>query len=240
MLGEGLLLLAEYVAKAIHLGFARLAFSFDRDASKTFWYTFDADDNRNISRFQRNRRWSVSIFSICPTILVSYQVKIQGVTIYAYHGADRRWIKLEDHAGGVFPGPSVRRDVGTFLTTYPPLREKQLHAHEAETARITKIGVFDQSLSAEFVLSSQAWGGVGRGDYVALAVILHVNTKYLFFTCLVPEMTGSRPEPAYFIGQPTIYKINDETAMLERASGDLANADQLGRTERTTVYWKIS
>lgn len=240
MLGEGLLLLAEYLAKAVHFSFARFAFSFDRDARKTFWYTFDADDNRNISPYQQNRRWSLSIFSICPNIYSAYEAKIHDAAVYAYHGAARRWIRLEDQPGGVFPGPSVRRDVTNFLSSYPPLRDKQLHARVSEPVRINKIGVFDHSLSSEFVLSSRAWGGDGSGDYVAFAVIMHVNTRYLFFTCLVPEMTASRPEPAYFIGRPTIYKVNDEPAMLERATGELANATELGRAERTTVFWKIS
>lgn len=53
-------------------------------------------------------------------------------------------------------------------------------------------------------------------------------------------MTAARPVPAYFVGRPTLYKVNDEAEMLVRADGDLHNFAQLGRGERTTLYRKIS
>lgn len=240
MLGEGIILFAEYAAKAIGLSFARLILSFNRDATKTFWYTFDADDNRNISRYQQNKRWSFSIFSLSPTIYAAYDATIHGVRAYAFHGADRRWVELEDHAGAVFPGPNVRRDVTKFVDSNPPFAQAQLHEKQSATVRVSKLGIFDYALSSEFALPSTNWPEGDFGDYVPLAVILNINTKYVCVTCLVPEMTGSHAVPAYFVGQPTIYKTNDVAAMLERATGELANAEQLGRAERTTIWWKIS
>jgi hypothetical protein len=213
-----------------------LTLRFDRDASKTYWYTYDGDDNRNISPYLSRKRWSITAFSIHPVIRSSYDVKILEATVYAYHRALHRWIELEDHAGGVFPGPNVERSIRRLLATDPPFSGAEIGHDRSEAIQITKVGIFEHSLSAEYTLTLDD----PSVYYVPVAVILNTNTKYLMFTCLIPEWTAARPVPAYFVGQPTIYNVNDREAMLERASGELGNAEQFGRIERTVLYRRIN
>lgn len=174
--------LVDTAAKLIPLGWAPLTLSFDRDASKTFWYTFDADDNRNITPYQTRRRWSLSIFSICPTIYAAYDAKILAATIYAYHGAVRRWIRLEDRAGGVFPGPGVQRDVTDFLKTFPPIPDKDIGDGKSEAVRIGKVGVFEYSLSSEYAFSSRAWAPAAMAT-TCRSPLFYTSTRS---TCTLP------------------------------------------------------
>jgi hypothetical protein len=214
---------------------ARIEISFDRDATKSFWYTFDADNNRNIHRHLQNRRLSFSIFSVCPTIFSSYKTRIHGADVFTYNRHSEEWFALESKVESGFPGPSVQRDVLDFQKRKPPFTGCSLEAGDSQKLLIPMIGVFPDAISSEFTEKPHLWDGDEQTSYVCVAVILHVQTRHMLFTCLLPNMTASANEPAYFVGAPEVFDTNDRETFKERATHNLKNVSMLGVSERVMV-----
>lgn len=226
--------LQEAPSAAEHAG-GKAELSFDRDAAQNYWYTFDSDDNRNINRYLAQRRWSMSIFSLMPTIFATSDITIHRVDLLAYNRHSERWESLEDRVQGGFPGHGVGKNVLEFQRTRPAFRGCKIGAGNSEKISIPAIGVFSDALSAEFTENPARWGRPETGRYVCVAAILHVHTRFLFFTCHLPEMSANSKAPAFFLGAPELVDTNNRAYFEQKAAHNLSNVGSLGVTERVTV-----
>ena len=95
--------------------------------------------------------------------------------------------------------------------------------------------MFSDALSAEFTENPARWGRPETGRYVCVAAILHVHTQFLFFTCLLPEMSANSKAPAFFLGAPELVDTNNRAYFEQKAAHNLSNVGSLGVTERVTV-----
>jgi pimeloyl-ACP methyl ester carboxylesterase len=213
---------------------AELHLSLNRNASENYWYTYDGDDNRNIFQHDRRRRWSISIFHAMPRIISTFDVTVHAVEAAAYNGHLAQWQSLEDRVQIGFPGPNVQKAAMAFQEQNPPFASTTIRAKESKMLNIAKIGIFSASLSAEFTFRSSLWGASDDTCYACVYFVLHVNTHYLFFTCLLPEMS-SYPAPAYFLGEPHILDVNNKTRFLELAAGPTISIQSLSRHERLLI-----
>ena len=213
----------------------RMELTFDRNAIHNYWYTFDADDNRNIFRYSKKLRWSMSIFSLRPKLFATYAVTIHDADVLAYNGHMDSWVLLDNRVQSGFPGPHVAEDVKKFQQHRPVFNRCDIRPNSSEMLSIPKVGVFRASLSSEFTIMPVRWGSSETGHYVCVAVILHVHTRYLFFTCLLPEMSAQSNDPAYFVGAPEVLDVKDSSYFERRADSNLKCVRELGVVERVIV-----
>jgi hypothetical protein len=216
----------------------RLEFSFDRNAAENFWYTYDADDNRNVTLYARNRRWSYSVFQIMPRIISSYGLTIHAVDATAYNHHLEHWIALEDSVYAGLAGPGLAKAVADFQSRNPAFMATAIRENESKAIKVAKIGVFGASLSAEFTFRPSLWGGNDATHYACVYFVCHVNTRYLFFACLLPEMSHY-PAPVYFIGAPEILDVNDKAHFEALGASYLKSIATLPKLERLIVPGSI-
>jgi hypothetical protein len=144
----------------------KIQLSFNRNAQQNYWYTYDADDNRNISRYDGKHRWSISVFAIMPRFVSTYEVTIHAVEAFAYNGHLDRWEELQDRVEIGFPGKTVERAVREFQKGGQILTSESIRPNESRILKIKKIGQFRASLSSEFNFKASLWGA-SQGSYYA-------------------------------------------------------------------------
>jgi hypothetical protein len=218
----------------------KIELSFDRDATKNFWCTPDADGNRLISRWRTPRQWSMSAFCIAPRISATYDLIIHRVDALVYHSALSRWVALEDLVTVGFPGRAVQTFMQDFQKSHSAFSANRIMRGQAGSLLVPKIGVFEVSLSHEFNLTPERWGSEDLGRYACLAVILHVNTRYLLMNCLVPDMSHTSRDPAFFLGSAVVFETNDTDRITQTASDNLRAIDTLEVKERILISGRIS
>ena len=216
----------------------RCILSFDRNGLENFWYTFDADDNRNVREHQQKGRWSFSIFRISPRMISEFESTIHSADIYVYHGSLQRWVELENRAQVGFPGPQVQGAVCRFQDENAQFTPLRVPAHSATALSVPKVGIFNSALSAEFVFESKLWGDANNSYYACLTIVFHFNTRYLSLMCLVPEFTH-RPMRSYFVGRPIVSDVNDKERILEENKHRLRDLEELPKRERISFFWKF-
>jgi pimeloyl-ACP methyl ester carboxylesterase len=194
----------------------RITLAFDRNTDQNYWYTYDADDNRNIYKY--DRRWSTSIFLATPRISSTYELTIHTIDVTAYNSHAGRWELLEDRAQAGFSGPFVHKAARDYQRQNPPFTSTEIRPNSAKALKRPKIVMIDCSLSDEYTLESSLWGQSPVTRYVCVHFVLHVNTRYLFWTSLLPASSWY-PTPTYFIGSPEISDVNDRERFEELASG---------------------
>jgi predicted alpha/beta hydrolase family esterase len=211
---------------------------FNRDSLENYWYTYDPDDNRNIMRHDDRRRWSISRFQIMPRISSTYDLTVFAADAFAYNGHLQDWRKLEDRVQIGFPGPSVEKSVLDFQKNNPPFDYTTIPPRQSRVLKIPKIGQFTASLSEDFAFKESLWGGSELSYYALLYFVFHINTHYLFFTCLLPEESGYH-KAAYFLGGPEILDTNDPRRFEDLAQNRLRSLQTLSRNERLVIPKRI-
>jgi hypothetical protein len=204
----------------------KLILSFDRDATKTFWLTFDGDNNRNISQYDAKRDTSYSMFCVTMTAVTNHDAQIHGVDMFVYHNRENDWVKLHDQPGPIFGKPSIERSFSVLHKDYPIFRPTSLNGEKSTIVQIPKAGCFRNSLTSEFLFRSHQWGDKENLPYACLGVVLRLDTKFLLITCLVPGM-GGYDRKAFFLGEPLLFETNDIEAMHSTATDRWRNIDDL-------------
>jgi hypothetical protein len=220
--------------------FGRVIFTFDRNSSNHYWHTPDYDDNRNVYLSRNQAQLSYTVFSINLRIYSTYDVMVHAADVFLYD--NHRWLDISDsgYNDAQFAGPGIAKYINEFRRTHPRFTTKKINKHEATTIQIPTIGCFRESLTKEESLIAAWWKEYDNDvRYFCVAINLHVNSKFLFLTCLIPEWMGVHQTKAYFIGPPIAYRRADKDAMFVRAEGNRNNIEQLGYSERVEHYIRV-
>jgi hypothetical protein len=190
-------------------------------------------------RYDAKRRWSISKFQIMPRIIATYDVTVHAVDAWAYNGHLELWVELQDCVQIGFPGPAVEKSASDFQKSNPPFTSATIQRMQSKVLKIPKLGQFRASMSAEFNFRESLWDGSEFSYYACLYFVLHINTHYLFFSCLLPEGSGYQ-KPAYFLGEPKILDVNDKARFTEFSASRLKSIRDLPREERLIIAGMIS
>jgi hypothetical protein len=168
-------ILFQPLAKLASAFLGTLSIRQDLDAGETYFYTPDADDNRNR---HVDIYVSYTIFNFGFTLQSAYELRVHSVDAYVYHDHYRDWITLDDCYSQPAASLHLREYLENFEERRPVFTAFDLLPKAAQKISFRKIGNFPTSLTS----TGNRWGH--------LILIFHINTNYLVVLSQIPEMSA--------------------------------------------------